>query len=295
MLRRMCISLAVLAIAAAPALTVLASVTSSADASMASTAASTATTLTHHSGQVLAVKHGFIHGNIHNGGTAVHLVRPGTAGAHGGTLTLNATATSTNWSGYAATGSTYTSVSASWVQPTGSCTSATRYSSFWVGLDGYNSNSVEQDGTDTDCSGGRPVYYGWYEMYPNPSFSFGNTVRAGDTMSASVTYTATNTYKLVLSDATQGWSVSTTQTLSGAPRNSAEVIIEAPCCTNSGGILPLANFGTVHLSNSVANGSAIGTFSPVGITMVNSRGQDKDTITALTSNENFSATWVRAS
>jgi len=295
MLRRMCISLAVLAIAAAPALTVLASVTSSADASMASTAASTATTLTHHSGQVLAVKHGFIHGNIHNGGTAVHLVRPGTAGAHGGTLTLNATATSTNWSGYAATGSTYTSVSASWVQPTGSCTSATRYSSFWVGLDGYNSNSVEQDGTDTDCSGGRPVYYGWYEMYPNPSFSFGNTVRAGDTMSASVTYTATNTYKLVLSDATQGWSVSTTQTLSGAPRNSAEVIIEAPCCTNGGGILPLANFGTVHLSNSVANGSAIGTFSPVGITMVNSRGQDKDTITALTSNENFSATWVRAS
>ena len=290
MLRRMCISLAAIAVAAAPALTVLASATSTADASVASTVASTATTLTYHSSHALAVKHGF----IRNGGTAVHLVEPGTKGVHSDTLRLNATATSTNWSGYAATGGTYTSVSASWVKPTGSCTSATRYSSFWVGLDGYSSNSVEQDGTDTDCSGGRAVYYGWYEMYPNPSFSFGDTVRAGDSMSASVTYTATNTYKLVLSDATAGWSVSTTQTLSGAPRSSAEVIIEAPCCTNSGGILPLANFGTVHLSNSIVDGAAIGTFSPVGITMVDNSGRDKDTITALSSNENFSATWVRA-
>jgi hypothetical protein len=290
MLRRACISLAALAIAAVPALTVLVSATSSADAAAASAAASTAKAITHHSGERLAVKHGF----IHNGGVAVHLVKPGTRGVHSDTLTLNATATSTNWSGYAATGSTYTSVSASWVQPTGSCTSATRYSSFWVGLDGYSSNSVEQDGTDTDCSGGRPVYYGWYEMYPKPSFSFGDTVKAGDTMSASVTYTATNTYKMVLSDATQGWSVSTTQTLSGAPRSSAEVIIEAPCCTNGGGILPLANFGTVHLSNSVANGAAIGTQNPTGITMIHNSGRDKDTITALSGNENFSATWVRA-
>jgi hypothetical protein len=284
------ISLTALAIAAAPALTVLALATSSADAAMASTAKA----LTYHSGERLAVKHGFIR-NIRNGGVAVHLAKPGTRDVRTGTLTLNATATSTNWSGYAATGSTYTSVSASWVQPTGSCTSATRYSSFWVGLDGYSSNSVEQDGTDTDCSSGRPVYYGWYEMYPKPSFSFGSTVKAGDTMSASVTYTGSNAYKLVLSDATQGWSVSTTKTLSGAPRSSAEVIIEAPCCTGSGGILPLANFGTVHLSNSIVNGSAIGTFSPVGITMVNNSGQDKDTISALSSNENFSATWVRAS
>jgi len=287
----MCISLAALAIAAAPALTALAVATSSANASVASTAASTAA---YHSGQRLAVKHGFIH-SVRNGGVAVQLAKPGTKGVHSDTLQLNATATSTNWSGYAATGSTYTSVSASWVQPTGSCTSATRYSSFWVGLDGYNSNSVEQDGTDTDCSSGRPVYYGWYEMYPNPSFSFGNTVKAGDHISASVTFSGTSSYKLVLSDSTQGWSVSTTKTLSGAPRSSAEVIIEAPCCTNSGGILPLANFGTVNLSSSLVNGSAIGSFSPVGITMVNNSGADKDTISALSGNENFSATWVRAS
>ena len=42
--------------------------------------------------------------------------------------------------------------------------------------------------------------------------------------------------------------------LSGAARSSAEVIVEAPCCTGSGGILPLTDFGTVSLTGSMANG-----------------------------------------
>ena len=63
--------------------------------------------------------------------------------------------TSGNWAGYSATGATFTSVSASWVQPSVSCTSSTAYSSFWIGLDGDGSNSVEQTGSEADCSGGR--------------------------------------------------------------------------------------------------------------------------------------------
>jgi hypothetical protein len=267
MLRRWCIPLAVLALALSPALM--------AGSASAATHPAQATT-------------------VRAGGPVLHLVKPGTAANVRGGL-RNASSTSTNWSGYAADSGTYTSVSASWVEPTGTCTSATRYSSFWVGLDGYSSNSVEQTGTDTDCVGGKPQYYGWYEMYPANSFNFGNTVKAGDTITASVVYEGSNEYKLTLGDTTQGWSVSTTKSLSGAPRSSAEVIIEAPCCTNSGGILPLADFGTVHLSNSLVNGSAIGNFSPVEITMVNNSGADKDTVSSLSSGENFSATWDRAS
>jgi len=282
MLRRTRVFLSTLAIAAVPAIAVL-----SGASAAAVPAAAPAQVLTYHSGEQMAIKHGPV--NVRNGGVAVKVGK-----GHGGTLNLNASASSTNWSGYALDGGTYSSVSASWVEPKGTCTSATRYSSFWVGLDGYSSNSVEQDGTDTDCSGGKPVYYGWYEMYPNPSYYFGNTVAAGDHMSASVTYTATNTYQLVLTDSTQGWSATTTQTLSGAPRSSAEVIIEAPCCTNSGGILPLADFGTVNFTSSVVDGSAIGTQNPTGITMIDNSGRDKDTVSGLTSNENFSATWVRA-
>ena len=89
-------------------------------------------------------------------------------------------------------------------------------------------------------------------MYPNPSFSYSNTVRPGDHFNASVTYTGSNHFSLFIQDSTQGWSHTTTGTLAGAPRSSAEVIVEAPCCTASGGILPLANFGTVHITGSLA-------------------------------------------
>src|SRR5256714_6709506 len=83
--------------------------------------------------------------------------------------------TSSNWSGYAATGGGFTSVTSSWTQPSASCGSATTYSSFWVGLDGDGSSTVEQTGTSADCSGGAPRYHPRDEMYPkvpvNPSIA----------------------------------------------------------------------------------------------------------------------------
>ena len=95
--------------------------------------------------------------------------------------------TSSNWAGYSAINGRYTTVSASWKQPTASCTSQTTYSSFWVGLDGDGSNTVEQTGTSADCSGGTPRYYAWYEMYPKYPTNLRNPVQPGDAMSASVT------------------------------------------------------------------------------------------------------------
>ena len=61
---------------------------------------------------------------------------------------------STNWSGYAndnSSGNTYSAVSAKWTEPTGTCTSTTSLAAFWVGIDGYTSDSVEQDGTLIEC------------------------------------------------------------------------------------------------------------------------------------------------
>src|SRR6476620_12463 len=170
-----------------------------------------------------------------------------------------------------------------------------KYSSFWVGLDGYNSSPDEQTGSEVDCSGSRARDYAWYEMYPNPSVSYSNTVRPGDHFNASVTYTGSNHFSLFIQDSTQGWSHTTTGTLAGAPRSSAEVIVEAPCCTASGGILPLANFGTVHITGSMANGAALGNAGGVTqIIMIDSAGRDKDTVSSLTSGENFTATWLRS-
>ena len=101
----------------------------------------------------------------------------------------NTVVTSSNWAGYAATGTHgFTSVSANWTQPTGHCTGGNQYAAFWVGLDGYSSSTVEQTGSEVDCAGRTPQYYAWYEIYPGASMTFTNPVRAGDQFSGSVTY-----------------------------------------------------------------------------------------------------------
>src|SRR5436853_6490133 len=81
---------------------------------------------------------------------------------------------STNWSGYAVTGSSgsVSIAKGSWTVPAiqGSCPSTNQYSSFWVGIDGFNSGTVEQTCTDSDCQNGATTYHAWFEIYPHPSF-----------------------------------------------------------------------------------------------------------------------------
>src|SRR6185503_10225868 len=63
------------------------------------------------------------------------------------------TDTSTNWSGYAATGGTYTSVTGTWTVPTVSATTAGADAT-WVGIGGINSTDLIQAGTEATVSGG---------------------------------------------------------------------------------------------------------------------------------------------
>jgi Peptidase A4 family len=229
-------------------------------------------------------------------GPAAHLVGPAGHGtrplvAHGGPVNA---AESTNWSGYAANGGTYTKVSASWVEPTGTCSGSAKYSSFWVGLDGFSSSSVEQTGSEVDCSGRTAQYYSWYEMYPAYPVNFSDTVRPGDHFTGSVTFNGGSSYTLVLADTTRGWSHTVNASLSGAANSSAEVITEAPCCTASGGILPLAHFSPVTFSSATVDGSAIGNFNPTQIIMINNSGTPKDSISSLSGGLSFTATWLRS-
>ncbi len=197
--------------------------------------------------------------------------------------------TSTNWSGYAATGTRFTSVSATWKQPAATCTSATTYASFWVGLDGDTSNTVEQTGTDADCSSGSPVYYAWYEMYPRFPKNLSLAIHPGDTIHASVTTSGNGTFTLTISNRTTGGSFTTNQRLKSAKLSSAEVIAEAP--SSSGGVLPLTNFGTVGFSAATVNGQAIGNFNPDRITMVAPDGTVKASPSSLSGGTAFSVAW----
>ena len=225
---------------------------------------------------------------------AVHGFNPGGVLAlpHGlkpGVHHVNAQVGSDNWSGYAATGSNgaFHSITANWTEPTGHCSSGTTYSSFWVGLDGYSSNSVEQTGSEVDCSGRTPQYYSWYEMYPAFPVNFSNTVRAGDSFTGTVTFSGTNTYTLTLTDHTQGWTKTITKKHSGLARSSAEVITEAP--SSSSGPLPLTDFGTVTYSSSAANGTSLGSQSPQGIFI-----NGEDTTSSINSSGGFSNTWTNS-
>jgi Peptidase A4 family len=169
---------------------------------------------------------------------------------------------SANWAGYAVhrTGVSFRRVSATWHQPTASCTTGQpAYSAYWVGLGGYSqtSDALEQIGTETDCDpSGNPVLSAWYELVPAPSRPIKLTVQPGDAISASVTMNG-HQATLSLTDLTRHHSFSKTMHASSIDISSAEWIVEAPsdCITiSSCQTLPLANFGTAAFNSAQAEG-----------------------------------------
>lgn len=210
---------------------------------------------------------------------------------------LNQTIGSTNWSGYAVVRGrgAFRSVSSSWIQPRVTCKGviARRLAAFWVGLDGFTSASVEQTGTDSDCRGKTPTYYGWFEMFPRPPVLFRTKLNPGDHITASVTFRGTETYILVLRDITRGWTHVIIRNEAGLSRSSAEVITEAPTSTVSG-VLPLADFGTIRYTGSKANGNLFRKLAPIRIIMVDSRRLDKDLTSLIGIAGAFSNRWIRS-
>ena len=213
--------------------------------------------------------------------------------------------TSSNWSGYAEaeTGSvgnitgvagSVTFASGTWTVPavTGPNSRGSYYSSAWVGIDGYSDNTVEQIGTEQDWSNGHASYYAWYEMYPSAGYEIPDTVKPGDIMTATVSY-STGTFTLSLIDTrgqVKAWGYSTTQKLSSAKEETAEWIMEAP---SSRGVLPLADFGTINFSGCIAtinsvpcNITTTGAYDP--ITMVDNGAKATP---SLLSPSSFSVTY----
>jgi hypothetical protein len=235
---------------------------------------------------------------------------------------------STNWSGYAVTGTSATSVSGSWQVP---AVSSSGYAAAWVGIDGYSSDTVEQIGTMQEYSGKTTTYYAWWEMYPGPMYELSNPVSAGDLMTATVTYVSGNEFQLTLTDSTKDWTFSKPESVNAQPdmrasqdssnpvenydsqlfnrpaartqspaRSSVEWIMEAP--SSGTGILPLADFGTIGFSGAMAAFS--GATAPISnfgnnvqeITMVTSNGvttkaKPSGLTTSTTGGSSFSVTW----
>ena len=210
--------------------------------------------------------------------------------------------TSSNWSGYADTGKGFTSVTGKWKEPKISgCSASSPLSAvvFWVGLDGFNNGTVEQDGTAAICGGGNPItYLTWWEMFPANNIQFiGATVKPGDAIAASVVRSGTK-YTLKVTDSTTAGNSFTAHATCAATTckdQSAEWIAEAPSA--NGAEVPLPKFSTWTLTAAtVKAGTHSGTiksFPDNAITMNNaSPDNDAKPGPLNTAGNSFKDNWV---
>ncbi|MBF9072621.1 G1 family glutamic endopeptidase [Streptacidiphilus fuscans] len=196
-----------------------------------------------------------------------------------------------NWGGYAVTGGAYRAVTGDWTVPALDCSATAGDISFWSGLDGWTSSSVEQIGLDAVCTRKGTVQYNpWVEMYPANSIYFTETVKAGDTMTSSVTTNGSGSFTLILADPTQGWTKTYTKTLANAPLSSAEVIDEA---IGSQSIPPCPDFHQVQFSNVTANGEDFASAGTVNTTNLERAGTLLTQDGAL-NGSSFAISWLHA-
>jgi hypothetical protein len=213
------------------------------------------------------------------------------------------TSTSFNWSGYAdvtTASARFSAISGSWTTPSVTCTAEDQLTSEWVGLDGFKSKTVEQDGTLGWCFQGHATYFTWYEMYPAGSIAVGRSLQPGDQITASVSRKAPTTYTLSVTDLTHpanSFTKTATCPAKTCLDTSAEWIAERPSLGT--GITPLADFSTWNLAAGTATkGTVVGTissFNPVQLGMIDStKTYALVNTSSLTTNNAFSVTWINS-
>ena len=185
---------------------------------------------------------------------------PTTPGNPGSGFGITPQDVSQNWSGYAATGGTYTAVDGTWTVPQFAPDSPAGADATWVGIGGVNTRDLIQAGTQQTVSGsGSTQYQAWVETLPQASHPVPLTVNPGDSVSIAITQSP---------QAQDQWSVSFTNNTTGqtyqvtehyqSSLSSAEWIEEAPSAAR-GRQLPLDHFGSVSFSqgSAVKNGQSM--------------------------------------
>ena len=156
--------------------------------------------------------------------------------------------TSTNWSGYSASGGTFTSVTGTWTVPT-VATTTTGADATWVGIGGIDSRDLIQAGTEATVSGGEVTYNAWIEMLPAASKPISLSVNPGDSVTVWITEKSSGLWTIVLKNNTTGGAYNTTVQYASS-HSSAEWVQEAPSVNR--GTVPLDDFGTVKFEGASA-------------------------------------------
>src|SRR2546429_1562434 len=199
-------------------------------------------------------------------GTSPSVTQPGTPAA--------VLSRSSNWSGYAASGGAFTSVTGSWVVPTVTSTSIGADAT-WVGIGGLSGRDLIQAGTQAMVSAdGTVEYSAWTEMLPQTSHTVALVVRAGDAITATLTQKSGQSWVITINNDTTRENYSVTVQYSSS-NSSAEWVQEAPSAGR--GLVSLDQFGTVQFSDAsaVRDGKtmSISALGAKAITMINGQGQ----------------------
>ena len=158
--------------------------------------------------------------------------------------------TSRNWSGYAARGGTFTSVSASWTLPKLAVDGPFGADAAWVGIGGLRSRDLIQAGTQQSVSGnGSVTYQAWTEMLPDASHPVPLTVLPGDTVTVSLDQQAGDNWLFSFTNVTSGQTLQRSVQYSSS-LSSAEWIEEAPFARQR--VVPISQFGSLSFSNASA-------------------------------------------
>ncbi len=215
------------------------------------------------------------------------------------------TRNSQNWSGFVleSTSDSVTDVKGTWTIPQIDCSSSPSqsYTAQWVGIDGAGgSSTVEQAGTEYDCSNGTPTVFAWYEWYPARGRLLRQPgINVGDVVTIEVSWDGRQ-FTASINDASQGWTFAWTNSTIGsiASRSTAEWVVEAPLV--SGSIASLTNFNKLYFSKSYATMSGatgpMGTFSLDEVTMVDTSGSVKarPMLPLWNDGTSFSVWWLKA-
>ncbi len=171
-----------------------------------------------------------------------------------------------NWSGYAAVGGVYTSVTGTWTVPQFSPNGPFGIDAAWVGIGGVRSHDLIQAGTQETVSGyGSTQYEAWVEMLPHPSRPVPLPVHAGDSVTVAISEASADQWLIAFANNTTGQAYQMTEQYASS-HSSAEWVEEAPS-SGRGNLLPLDNFGTIQFSG----GSAVKDGQTLTIASANSR------------------------
>jgi Peptidase A4 family len=158
--------------------------------------------------------------------------------------------TSRNWSGYAARGGSFTSVSATWTVPQLALDGPFGADATWVGIGGLRSHDLIQAGTQQSASGASGTsYQAWIEMLPDESHPVPLTVLPGDSVTVSVDQQAGDTWLISFANLTSGQSLQRSMQYTSSV-SSAEWIEEAPFARRR--VLPISQFGTLSFTSASA-------------------------------------------